>query len=98
MGSTGVWDLYQWTAIRPDGRLPSPVDTKHWIWGEGRPADVMEFEGARVVLLGPPSYLRTWSTTRFFAGLKASVVVERAFSTEEARAWMSRLAQSVRAT
>ncbi len=90
--SYGVWNLNQWTAIQADGTLPSRVDSAHWIWGEGRPADVLVFDGVRVILLGPPPYPRSWSTNRFFADLKASVVVEETLSRRATRDWLRRLA------
>jgi hypothetical protein len=90
--SFGVWNLNQWTAIQADGTLPSRVDSAHWIWGEGRPADVLVFDAIRVILLGPPPYPRSWSTTRFFADVEASVVVDETLSRRGVRDWLRRLA------
>jgi hypothetical protein len=64
--STGVWNLYNWTVLDEEGRLSPPAkdDPKHWIWNEGMPADILPFEGQRIILLGPPAYLRWWNTAR----------------------------------
>jgi hypothetical protein len=96
--SQGVWDLYNWTAIQPDGRLPDNVPSSHWIWGEGKPSDIECFEGFRVVLLGPPSYVRSWNTARFFQALRASVIIEETFSSGAVQEWLRRLGQATQRT
>ena len=44
---TGAWNLYGWTAIEPDGKLPdakaATAAREHWIWNEGIPADIPVF-------------------------------------------------------
>ena len=93
--SYGVWDLYNWTALLTNGRLPAEVPTEHWIWGEGIPADIEQFGEFRVVLLGPPSYPRFWNTARYFGALRASIVVEEAFSASDTRDWLRQLGTAV---
>ena len=96
-GVTGAWNLYNWQALRPDLTLPGMEDgTTHWIWGEGSPEDIATFEGHRVVLLGPPSYQRSWTSQRMFAGLPADLSVERKLNKEEVRQWLRRLAAAPR--
>lgn len=93
----GVWNLYNWPALRPDLTLPGMEDgATHWIWGEGNPEDIATFEGHRVVLLGPPSYQRSWQSQRMFAGLPADLTVERKLNKEEVRQWLQRLAAAPR--
>ncbi|MBL4848269.1 MAG: hypothetical protein JKY65_22350 [Planctomycetes bacterium] len=94
---TGLWNLYTWRAISPDGKLPSEVPQEDWIWNEGRPADIEPFEAEgepplRVVVLGPPSYERGWRVNRIFAGLAPSVDVE-VLTPDQAEAWIERLAK-----
>lgn len=89
--SSGAWDLYNWTALRADGRLPDDVPTDHWIWGEGIPADIVPFDGLRVVLLAPPSYLRNWNSVRQFSALRASIVVEEVLAAASVKDWLARL-------
>jgi hypothetical protein len=93
-GSTGVWDLYAWTALTPDGTLPSRVDPEHWVWGEGMPADIPRFEGPRVVLLGPPSYRREWSTARGFAELRVSITLKAELTPDEVSHWLTRMGRA----
>lgn len=88
----GQWNMYDAFALAPDGSLPEHVDTERWVWNEGRPADIPVVEGRRVVLLGPPSYVRTWTAQATFGGLEPELVVERTLSPEEVEAWCERLA------
>lgn len=94
---TSVWNLYTWRAVRPDLTLPAPNDTAanaHWIWNEGAPEDVPVFEGRRVILLGPPTYPRSWRNLRMFNLLKAELAIERKLSREEIDGWLKRMAAS----
>lgn len=87
------FDLFQWRALQPDGALPPGLDgSDHWIWGEGIPADIDAFEGTRIVLLGPPSYQRTWNASRRFEALVADICVMNKLSLDDVRDWLCRLA------
>ncbi len=89
---TGVWNLYNWTVVR-ERRLPEASDqsnSSHWIWGEGCPADIEVFEGRRVILLGPPSYPRTWNAGRELPQLQPNIQIQRWLDAAEIEAWMSR--------
>jgi hypothetical protein len=89
---TGAWNLHSWRALRPDLRLPHRSQMSgHWIWNEGKPADIPVFEGHRIVLLGPPSYPRVWECQRLFASLKADLELAP-LSRSETRDWLQRLA------
>ena len=60
---TGAFNLCNWTALQTDGSLPEGQGndaTAHWIWNEGCPAEIVPFEGLRVVLVGPAPYTRLW--------------------------------------
>ncbi len=75
----GTWNLYTGAALCPGGSLPDPpdLDTRDtWIWNEGTPIDIPALDGHRVILLGPPTYLRTWRAQRLFDQLPASLDVE----------------------
>lgn len=85
---TGAWNLYEWPALGRDGALPPPhgqVGTTHWIWNEGVPADIPAFGGERVIVLGPPSYGRTWRSQRAFAFLQGSLTVDQTLSADDVR-------------
>jgi hypothetical protein len=85
---TGSWNLYEWPALGRDGSLPpahGQVGTTHWIWNEGVPADIPPFGGERVIVLGPPTYVRTWRSQRGFAFLRGSLSVEETLSADEVR-------------
>jgi len=92
---TGAWNLYTWRAIAADGTLPAKPGfdlSANWIWNEGTPADIPTFESKRVILLGPPSYTRTWKSQRDFANLRADLKIERKLSANEVRDWLGRMA------
>jgi hypothetical protein len=96
---TGKWNLYTWKAVRPDLSLPAPDGfggSDNWIWGEGVPDDIPVFEGHRVILLGPPSYVRTWRSQRMFSRLRASVEPTRTLRGDEATEWLRRMTSAAR--
>ena len=90
---TGCWNLYQASALSPTGQLPSIKEdsSTHWIWGEGIPTDISVVAGYRVVLLGPPSYARTWPSARLFRSLRASLDEVKVLDKAGVREWLRRL-------
>jgi len=93
---TGVWIMYAWTAIQSNLQLPPTDDrenNRHWIWGEGHPEDIPIFEGFRVILLGPPSYTRTWTSNRMFAQLAAEIQ-GRNLQKDVVTAWLQKMAEA----
>lgn len=90
---TGFWNLYNWQAVQANGELPPADDFTHssvWIWNEGSPTDIPQFEGQRVVLLGPPSLERSWNAMRIFETLPANLKVEKNLSSDEVRGWLQK--------
>jgi len=95
--SLGVWNLYNWQGLSTDGILNEDAEGRgSWIWNEGCPADIEKFDGVRTVLLGKPAYTRTWSTTRDFGGLMASLVVERTLTEVEVDERLRRISSAER--
>jgi hypothetical protein len=93
---TGAFNLWNWGALQPDGRLPDgqTEGSDHWIWNEGCPADIVPFEGRRVVLLGPPPYVRHWRAGRAFLGMVGELTVERRLSEAEVADCLNRLTRA----
>ncbi len=58
----------------------------------GRPADIPILDGHRVVVLGSPSFRRTWNIGRTYPMMRPSISLDRVLSEEEARMWSSRVA------
>ena len=92
----GNWDLYQWTALNVDGALPETVGREHWVWNEGVPADIREFEGTRTLLLGKPAWSRSWNNSRTFDVLEAKVEVLEVLGAAELRALVALIAQAAK--
>jgi len=96
----GAWNMWTWQAIQPSLDLPDPgvwsADAL-WVWGEGIPADIPVFEGFRVVLLGPPSYERSWRSQRMFARLPANLEIAQTLSRAEVTDWLGRMGNALRA-
>ncbi len=93
----GTWNLYNWQAIGTDVKLPHPDDysgSHYWIWGEGCPEDIAIFSGVRTILLGAPSYQRSFNVQRIFASLPARISCDRLLSREEVGAWLAMMAAS----
>jgi hypothetical protein len=62
------WQFYNWTGLRPDGSLGG-ADMSTWLFVEDEPEAIPEFEGQRVVILGPPVLgMRMWDGN-FFANI-----------------------------
>jgi hypothetical protein len=93
-----IWTFYQWAAMQPDGSLQRqdqvpPGELPRWVWGETKPTAIWEFEGQRVVLLGPLEVGRTWGVNFFLPvhpGLRSSVTVTGMLSSEEVEHWLAR--------
>jgi hypothetical protein len=84
---TGTWNVYDWRAVAHDVTRPADVPRERWVWNEGRPAEIPKFEGVRVLVVGPPSYERTWN-----AGTAGrSVRLRRELTAAEAAALLQRL-------
>jgi hypothetical protein len=91
----GIWNLYNWQALGSNGSLPEGQrDTEHWIWNEGKPADIAVLEGRRVILLGPPAYARTFPAQRTFAAMKPDLRIEKVLTAEEVQSWLEKMVQS----
>lgn len=90
--TAGTWNLWNWPALEPGGTLPPGMSGGMWtVWNEGTPADILPFDGVRVVLLGPAPYARAWSAVRRFPRMAGEVAVEKALTPEEVRGWLARL-------
>ncbi|WP_086662831.1 hypothetical protein [Lentzea kentuckyensis] len=61
------------------------------IWNEGRPCDIPVFEGRRVVVLGEPSYLRSWNAGRIYPLMTPMVDVTRVLPSDEAASWLAKV-------
>jgi len=96
---TGAFNLYNWTALQPDGTLFSGLGKDiagQWIWNEGCPADIVPFEGLRIVLLGPSQYIRNWKAGRQFSGMRGELTIERVLDSASVSDWLHRLIHATR--
>lgn len=64
-----------------------------WIWNEGRPDEIPMIDGARLVVLDPPPYVRGWNSGRAYPLLRASVEVSP-LPEHEAQRWLSRISSA----
>lgn len=95
---TGTWNLYTCQALGEDLSLPKPqADDAQasWIWNEGALDDVPTFEGKRVVLLGPPTYARSWPAQRMFDALPARIVIDDELGPDQVRELLERMRASL---
>ena len=92
----GVWNLYNWTALGPDGALLADPPLEHWVWGEGTPAEVLPFEGTPALLLGPASYARSWPAARTFDALPAGLELLEVLAATTVKDWLTRMAGAPR--
>ncbi len=62
------WQFYNWGGLRLDGSLAG-ADMSRWLFVEQKPEEIPEFEGERIVILGPPILgMRSWDSN-FFANI-----------------------------
>jgi hypothetical protein len=93
----GVFNLWNWTGLAPDGTLPkASLANEHWVWNEGVPADIAPFEGTRVVVLGPPAYNRAWPGGLIFSGLTPEFKVDEKLPEGVVKDWLRRLGAAPR--
>ncbi len=92
----GAWNVYTFQALTDMQKLPDPKDlkaNKHWIWNGRTPDEIPQLDGYRVILIGPPSYPRTWHFTRRFKHLAAGIVVDHELEKLDIQAWLDRIRQ-----
>ncbi|GEM49232.1 hypothetical protein [Deinococcus cellulosilyticus] len=85
----GCWNMYTHEALLGDLTLSEA--SENWVWGEGTPSDIPVLEDRRVILLGPPTYHRTWNSMRMFSALKADLKVTRVLNERQVRSWLERI-------
>ncbi|MDH5493112.1 MAG: hypothetical protein OEY14_14250, partial [Myxococcales bacterium] len=90
----GSWELYDHRAAPHFGVEPPMIPEEFSVPGEGRPADIPDFEGERVLLLGAARLERSWSMGRPFEALRADVEVLEELAPAEVRAALVRLGAS----
>jgi hypothetical protein len=94
--TTGAFNLWNWPGLLPDGTLPTGTTGGWWIWNEGTPADILTFDGKRVILLGPPPYSQSWKAGRQFGHMRGELTVEHILAPDVVRDWLARLASAPR--
>lgn len=95
--ATASFFTWNWTALRPAGRTVGagpvdPVGTAERVWNEGVPADIVPFDGGRLVLLGPALYSSSWNAGRVFSDLPPEVRVDARLTPDEVDRWLARVA------
>jgi hypothetical protein len=79
----GTWNLYDIRAINADLTKPRNVPMDHWVWGEGRPKDIVRGSKQRFLVIGAAPYERNWSLGRTFSALPQSIAVKRELTPTE---------------
>jgi hypothetical protein len=95
-----LFHFYDWSGLDAD----PDSDVLHLgasVWADGRPDQIPEFEGARVVLLGPPVFgLRGWDSSffpLFHDALRPDVRVTEELTPEQVADWLGRIREAIRA-
>lgn len=78
-----VLTVGSYNLLAPDGS---------WIWNEGTPSDIPVVDGARLLVLDPPPYERSWPAGRYFPHMSGNLVLERVLGPDEAEGWYARVA------
>ena len=80
LGISGSWNFYDHRALNRDLSDPRAVPHDYWIWGEGRPAHILQASGQRTIVIGPAAYERHWDPRPVFSALPRSIKVLRELS------------------
>jgi hypothetical protein len=93
----GVFNLWTWSGLRPDGTLPVGLTPGPFLlpW-HAFPDDIPAFDGIRVLLLGPRFPPQSWQGTRRYRDMPGSLTVERVLPAEEVRERLDRIAAAPR--
>lgn len=100
VGDRALFHFYDWSGV--DG-APSVADLHvgATVWADGRPGEIAELDGARIVVLGPPVFgYRGWDSTLFplfHDALRPRVRVLEVLTPEQVAGWVSRMKEAVRA-
>jgi hypothetical protein len=61
------------------------------IWLEGRPADIPDLEGTRVVILDPAPYPRSWDAGRTYPQMQPEVTVQEILNDMSSAYWLDKV-------
>jgi len=79
-----------WTVVKPDGSVPSGMaGASHWLWGEGIPREIPEWNGKRVIILGKAPFPKKFSPVRVFASLEAKVDIKNILPEQDVLKYLS---------
>jgi hypothetical protein len=91
------WQLVNASGVRPGGALAGFGAHDAWIWGEGVPADIEVFEGARVVLIETGGILRGWNAQKVFPAMAARLDLVATIPEDEVVAMLRQMEACARA-
>jgi hypothetical protein len=83
----GPWQMQSWRALAGD---LNAEETTHWIWNEALPYDIPQLDEMRVIVLLEAAYPRTWTASRLFESIPASLEILEMFGDSEVERWISR--------
>lgn len=89
------WQLTTWRAYRPGPTYDIVARQLDWIWNEGMPAEIPEFEGIRTVLVFSKGIKRSWDVGKMFGGMDPTLTLESVVAEAEAKAILARIAAAV---
>ncbi|MEV7687545.1 hypothetical protein ACFW1F_28855 [Streptomyces bungoensis] len=70
--------------VHTTGSFNLVTSTGEWVWNEGTPSDIPVVDGARLLVLDPPPYERSWPAGRFFPHMTGDLRLERVLGADEA--------------
>jgi len=91
--------FYNWAGLQPDGTL-AENDMATWVWGEAHPEEIPEFEGIRMLILGPPLMgVKPWDSNHFaniHDALRSSARVVQVLPEDQVAGWIEVLRRAPR--
>jgi hypothetical protein len=93
------WHFYSWEGLQPDEQFAT-TDFRTWIPGDAKPADIPEFEGTRILVIGP-AFLggRSWSSNEFACihdALRSRADIAEVLPREQVEMWIEKIRNAKR--
>jgi len=90
---TCPYNFINWTIVSPGVTFPlSPGQgASHWIWNEGSPNEILDFEGQKILIIDTAFIPVTHYVFRVFEAVGASVKIEQYLNEKQTTMWISKL-------
>lgn len=96
---TGLFNMVNWTQYAPAQKPDEDTDSEnsplmelaeHWIWNEGEPADIVPFNGVRIIAIEDAPYNRTWQIGAMFPNMTPELKILERLTKQQVNEWFEK--------